>query len=97
METFNLLKTIRIRTITFQQVKTFFKSLVFHVWSGFPKATQTEINERFAICTGCEMYHKESSQCMMCGCNLSTKKIFLNKLAWADQQCPLNKWLKIQR
>lgn len=31
---------------------------------------------------------------MMCGCNVNNKKIFLNKLAWADQECPLGKWKK---
>lgn len=31
---------------------------------------------------------------MMCGCNVNRKKVFLNKLAWADQECPLGKWGK---
>ena len=31
---------------------------------------------------------------MMCGCNVNGKKVFLNKLAWADQECPLGKWKK---
>jgi hypothetical protein len=31
---------------------------------------------------------------MVCGCNVNTKKVFLNKLAWADQECPLGKWKK---
>jgi hypothetical protein len=29
---------------------------------------------------------------MECGCNINNKKIFMNKLAWADQKCPLGKW-----
>lgn len=81
--------------MTIQQIKTFFKSLVFHIWSGFPKSTQKDINYRFLICASCEMYDKKSSSCMMCGCNISTKKVFLNKLAWADQECPLRKWEKV--
>jgi hypothetical protein len=40
------------------------------------------------------MYNKQDSTCLMCGCNLSKKKVFLNKLAWADQECPLGKWKK---
>ena len=84
--------------MTLIKIKTFFKSLWFHVWAGFPKSTQEEINFRFKICTGgCDMYNKEDSTCMMCGCNLNTKKMFMNKLAWADQECPLGKWEKIVR
>jgi hypothetical protein len=33
----------------------------------------------------------------VCGCNLSSRKIFMNKLAWADQKCPLDKWVAINR
>jgi hypothetical protein len=32
---------------------------------------------------------------MVCGCAISNKKIFLNKLAWADQECPIGKWKKL--
>lgn len=28
---------------------------------------------------------------------LLVQKIFLNKLAWADQECPVGKWNKIER
>jgi hypothetical protein len=42
------------------------------------------------------MYNKEDSTCMMCGCNVNNKKIFMNKLAWADQECPDKKWLKVK-
>ena len=76
---------------------TFLKSLLFHIGAGFPKSTQEEIDKRFSICQTCEMFDNTSSQCLACGCNLSRRKIFLNKLAWADQQCPLDKWLKIKR
>jgi uncharacterized paraquat-inducible protein A len=77
------------------KILTFVKSLLFHVWSGFPKSTQEEINERLSICKSCEYYSEEHKQCMVCGCNLSNKKIFMNKLAWADQECPTGKWGKI--
>lgn len=84
--------------VTCSRIKTFLKSLWFHIWSGFPKSTQQEINERFSIChDSCDMYNNEQGICMMCGCNVNQKKIFMNKLAWADQECPLGKWLKIKR
>lgn len=78
----------------FRKIKTFLKSLLFHVWAGFPKCTQIQINNRFDICLTCDMYDTKNSQCLVCGCNLSRKKIFMNKLAWADQECPLQKWGK---
>jgi uncharacterized paraquat-inducible protein A len=77
------------------KIKTFLKSLWFHVWSGFPKSTQKEIDRRWNICISCDQFDKENHQCSICGCNLSQKKEFMNKLAWADQECPLKKWQKI--
>lgn len=78
------------------KLKTFSKSLLFHIWAGFPKSSQQQIDHRYNICQNCDMFDKNNSQCLVCGCNLSRKKIFLNKLAWADQECPLNKWGKIE-
>lgn len=79
-----------------KRIRTFFKSLFWHVWSGFPKSTLEQIKQRYSICTQCEMFDAKNSQCLICGCNLSTNKIFINKLAWADQECPLKKWEKIK-
>jgi hypothetical protein len=78
-----------------RKIKTFIKSLWFHVWLGFPKCSIDKIRQRYAICTGgCEMYNIKDSTCLVCGCNVNNKKVFLNKLAWADQECPLGKWSK---
>ena len=74
------------------KIKTFLKSLFWHVYSGMPKSSQKLIDKRYSICIVCDSYDKINSQCLECGCNLSNKKIFLNKLAWADQKCPLQKW-----
>lgn len=82
--------------ITSTRIITFIKSLVWHIYSGFPKSTQEQINYRFNICKSCDMYDTKNSQCLVCGCNLSNKKIFMNKLAWADQECPMKKWEKIK-
>lgn len=76
----------------FLRLKTFLKSLAFHVYSGFPKSSQKEILYRWEICRSCDMLDYKKNQCLVCGCNVSNKKIFLNKLAWADQKCPLGKW-----
>lgn len=97
MEIFYPSKTIKAIVRTLQRLKTFCKSLFFHIYAGFPKSTKEEIYQRFNICLGCEMYSKQHEQCLMCGCNINNKKIFMNKLAWADQECPLGKWHKINR
>lgn len=57
-----------------------------------PKSSIQQINHRFNICSNCDKFNKEKSQCLVCGCNINNKRMFLNKLAWADQKCPLNKW-----
>lgn len=74
---------------------TFLKSLLWHISLGMPKSSQKVIDHRFAICNSCDMYDTKLSQCLHCGCNVNNKRIFLNKLAWADQECPLHKWTKI--
>lgn len=70
----------------------FSKSLFWHINRGMPKSTQTEIDRRYKICSSCDAFDKQNKECMMCGCNINRNKQFLNKLAWADQKCPLNKW-----
>jgi uncharacterized paraquat-inducible protein A len=78
--------------MTLQRIATFLKSLFWHIYSGSPKSSQNEINHRFSICSSCEFFDHKNSQCLQCGCNINNRKIFLNKLAWGDQKCPINKW-----
>ena len=70
----------------------FSKSLFWHINRGMPKSTQEEIDYRYKICSSCDAFDIQNEECMMCGCNINRNKQFLNKLAWADQKCPLNKW-----
>ena len=79
------------------KIATFIKSLCFHIWLGFPKTTQKEINHRYNICVGCSEYDTINQECKQCGCFINNRSIFFNKLAWADQGCPLNKWYPIIR
>lgn len=82
--------------MTLLRIKTFLKSLWFHIYAGLPKSSKDQILERYRICTGgCEFYNSKDSTCMVCGCNVNNKKVFLNKLAWADQECPKGKWGKV--
>jgi uncharacterized paraquat-inducible protein A len=77
------------------RIKTFIKALFWHVYSGSPKSTLQQITSRYIICKTCEEFDYERSQCNICGCNINVKKQFLNKLAWADQECPIGKWKKL--
>ena len=77
------------------KIKTFINSLVFHISRGLPKSTQEQIDYRWKICKSCPEFDAQNSQCHICGCNLSNKKQFINKLAWADQECPMKYWHKI--
>lgn len=80
----------------FLRIRIFLKSLLFHIWAGFPKSTQQEIYNRFSICKECDQYNNIKQECNVCGCNINTRKVFLNKLAWADQECPQGKWYKLR-
>jgi hypothetical protein len=74
------------------KILRFFKSLFWHIYSGSPKSSQDLIDSRHAICEGCDKFDKSGSQCLVCGCSINKKKIFMNKLAWLDQKCPEGKW-----
>lgn len=73
----------------------FIKAAGAHALNGSPKCTQQEINERYSVCRACD-YFKDNS-CTKCGCNLVREKIYMNKLAWADQSCPIGKWQAIKK
>jgi hypothetical protein len=74
------------------KILNFLRALFWHIYTGFPKSSKKLIMKRYGICSVCEFFDDKKTQCLQCGCNINTKKIFLNKLAWADQKCPINKW-----
>lgn len=74
------------------KIITFIKSLMWHIYAGSPKSSQEIIDQRYAICKQCYLFDAKNHQCLRCGCNINQKRIFLNKLAWLDQKCPLSKW-----
>ena len=78
-----------------KRLKNFTVSTIKHVAKGMPTCTQEEINERLAICDKCKWFRGGS--CRKCGCSCNSNKKFLNKLAWADQECPIGKWGKIEK
>ena len=74
------------------RILTFIKSLTWHIYSGMPKSSQKLINTRYDICSSCDKFEHQKKICLECGCNINNKKQFMNKLAWLDQKCPVNKW-----
>jgi hypothetical protein len=73
-----------------QKAANFAASTAKHVAAGMPMASAEEIDRRFAICQGCELY--DGKACRKCGCPIVREKQFISKLAWAGQSCPVGKW-----
>jgi len=84
----------------FTRISNFAKATVEQISEGNPKCTQEEIDRRYKICSSCPLFiagsEPETGVCShtSCGCNLNRKQIFLNKLAWGSQQCPIGRWGK---
>ena len=83
----------------------FTKASINHAISGFQKASDEVVEERWAICQACELFILSSpgkATCGhdTCGCNLSglsTEDAAPNKLRWAEQECPLLKWRHVSK
>jgi hypothetical protein len=81
----------------FKRLASFTVAAISHAIKGNPTCTQEEIDERLSICRGCEKFipdkeNKDLGACAECGCTTGREEKYLNKLAWADQKCPLDKW-----
>jgi hypothetical protein len=72
----------------------FAKSAAAHVAAGMPRASDAEIERRFAICQGCEFY--DGKACTQCGCPVVRESRFVSKLAWANEKCPVGKWSPVE-
>lgn len=70
----------------------FGKALIEHKRNGNPKASKAEIQARFETCKPCERFDGEMCRHPKCGCSVNNVTQFRNKLAWADQSCPMGKW-----
>jgi hypothetical protein len=75
-----------------QKATNFIPALTNHLWNGSPKCTQEQIEQRLTICKECPLFVGNSCSHNSCGCSINDKQVFLNKLYWADQKCPLDKW-----
>lgn len=66
--------------------------------------SESQIKDRLSICNNCNLFKKFNEEgtagiCThnSCGCTISDNIVFLNKLRWADQECPLKKWSVITK
>lgn len=85
-----------------QKVANFIPQALTHEMSGKKECSKEQIQERLSICHQCEIFKPKPNGIggvcthSTCGCAISDEIQYFNKLAWADQECPLKKWLKIQ-
>jgi hypothetical protein len=63
-----------------------------HVASGATRATQEEVDRRFAICQSNKCGFYDGRTCRKCGCFVSNKRQLVSKLSWAEQSCPIGLW-----
>lgn len=77
------------------KVKNFAVAAAGHVAAGMPMCTDEEIIRRHDICRTCEFL--VDNACTQCGCPVSRVAGYVSKLSWADQECPVGKWGKVER
>jgi hypothetical protein len=74
------------------KIGNFIPAFTNHILAGSPKCSEDEIQGRLKICQGCPLYVGNICSHDSCGCNIKDSQTFFNKLYWADQKCPLDKW-----
>lgn len=72
------------------KVKNFISATSEHINNGGKLCSEEQIEQRYAICQGCE--HFVNSSCGKCGCPIVRNKRFISKLSWASSECPVGKW-----
>lgn len=72
-----------------------------HALAGNPVVTESQMKERLSICQSCPLFKLNQNAVggvcthASCGCNIQDNLNYLNKIAWADQECPIGKWGKV--
>lgn len=52
--------------------------------------SEDQILTRYKQCGECDFF--DHNTCTKCGCILVSNKIYMSKLAWKTEQCPIGKW-----
>jgi len=86
---------------TVTRLSNFTKAAIEHAKLGNPVVDKEIIKERLEICRLCPLFKQTPNQVggvcthSSCGCTLTDSEVYLNKLAWADQECPIGRWGKV--
>lgn len=72
-----------------QKVANFATAVTEHVVAGFRTLPREDTEVRLAVCRSCPQF--QGRTCKLCGCNMHIKA------SWAEQDCPLGKWPKLER
>lgn len=69
-----------------QKAASFAKAVVRHVADGATQASDEMVQQRMAVCHGCDRFDVQRVRCLECGCGLTLKS------RWRTSTCPLGKW-----
>ena len=67
----------------------FAAAVAAHVAAGLPTLPPEATAARLAVCAPCDQ-RLPGGECAVCGCNLTVKA------SWREQECPLDKWPKVE-
>lgn len=82
-----------------QKVVNFVPAAISHAVKGNPTVSDEVLQQRLKICRNCPLYKdlgNNEGMCThsSCGCPIKDKLEYRNKIAWADQACPIGSWDK---
>jgi hypothetical protein len=82
------------------RLANFAKAAVNHAIQGNPTVEEAVMKRRLEICRACPLFKPNENDVggvcthSTCGCTIQDNLNYLNKIAWADQECPIGKWGK---
>lgn len=81
-----------------QKIINFTKAAINHAINGNPVVDEEVMKRRLKICKSCPLFKLNTNEVggvcthSSCGCTIQDNLNYLNKIAWADQKCPIDKW-----
>lgn len=77
-----------------RRIKNFVVAWAKHIWKRNPMCSEKETARRFSICQKCPDGLLVDGYCrhQECGCPITMRGIYFNKLHWKDQHCPMHYW-----
>lgn len=79
-----------------RKIVNFGNAMVAHEIAGRPIVNEEILKDRWEICKKCPagLYQDGVCKHSTCGCPVTDKEVYRNKLSWADQKCPMGYWLE---